>query len=377
SGPDARHRAGASGDADPATVGLRRLPDSDPAARPPGSGRRRKTPVAAPDGAEDATAVMEAIPAAPADDAPADAADRRGTANAPDADTIGDTGEDAPGAAAATAAEGPVPGGRLARRKAERQEKATRANKIANVFGEVMITTGVLMMLFVTYQLWWTNVEARAHANSQVDALLDQWDSGAGGGGGGDGASDGEGEETAGGDGEEDGGEVDTSPGVFSPGDGFALLHLPTIGVRVPIAEGVDPASVLDRGMVGRYSAEDGLPTAMPWDAEGNMGLAAHRNTHGEPFRYINRINPGEPIVVETESTYYVYEMRSRLDSTSPAHVQVLDPVPDSSGFEGPGRYITLTTCTPEFTSTYRLIVWGEMVSEQPRSDGKPDALLN
>ncbi|WP_338315471.1 class E sortase [Streptomyces bohaiensis] len=380
--------------ADPATVGLRPFPDS--AAPPAGSGRRRRAPspvppAPVPGGAEDATAVIEAIPAAPpvggpdgaggpvvagppgTTDAATDAT-RAATVSHDTADAVDGRDDDGPDATApAPATSGPVPGGRLARRQAERERKTTRANKIANVFGEVMITTGVLMMLFVTYQLWWTNVEARAHANSQVDALLDQWDSG--GGGSGDNAADSDREES-GGD-EEDDGEVDTSPGVFSPGDGFALLHLPTIGVRVPIAEGVDPASVLDRGMVGRYSAEDGLPTAMPWDAEGNMGLAAHRNTHGEPFRYINRINPGEPIVVETESTYYVYEMRSRLDSTSPAHIQVLDPVPDASGFSGPGRYITLTTCTPEFTSTYRLIVWGEMVSEQPRADGKPDALLN
>ncbi|NUW05291.1 class E sortase, partial [Streptomyces sp. CAI 127] len=46
------------------------------------------------------------------------------------------------------------------------------------------------------------------------------------------------------------------------------------------------------------------------------------------------------------------------------------------SGFTKPGRYLTLTTCTPEFTSTYRLIVWGKMVDERPRSEGKPDALV-
>ncbi|MGW4700153.1 class E sortase, partial [Streptomyces sp. NPDC004285] len=46
------------------------------------------------------------------------------------------------------------------------------------------------------------------------------------------------------------------------------------------------------------------------------------------------------------------------------------------SGFTAPGRYITLTTCTPEFTSTYRMIVWGKLVDERPRSKGKPQALV-
>ena len=54
----------------------------------------------------------------------------------------------------------------------------------------------------------------------------------------------------------------------------------------------------------------------------------------------------------------------------------VLAPIPKGSGFTQPGRYITLTTCTPEFTSKYRLIVWGKMVEERPRSKGKPDALV-
>jgi sortase A len=61
---------------------------------------------------------------------------------------------------------------------------------------------------------------------------------------------------------------------------------------------------------------------------------------------------------------------------TSPSNVSVLDAIPKGSGFTKAGRYITLTTCTPEFTSKYRLIVWGKMVEERPRSKGKPDALV-
>jgi sortase A len=68
--------------------------------------------------------------------------------------------------------------------------------------------------------------------------------------------------------------------------------------------------------------------------------------------------------------------MTSILPVTSPSNTKVLDPIPQGSGFTAPGRYITLTTCTPEFTSTYRMIVWGKMVEERPRSKGKPDALL-
>ncbi|MFD0651361.1 sortase domain-bontaining protein [Streptomyces malaysiensis subsp. malaysiensis] len=114
----------------------------------------------------------------------------------------------------------------------------------------------------------------------------------------------------------------------------------------------------------------------MPWDKKGNFALAGHRNTHGEPFRYINRLKPGDEIVIETQSRYYTYAMSSILPQTPPSNTGVIKPVPPGSGFTGPGRYITLTTCTPEFTSTYRMIVWGKMVDERPRSKGKPDALV-
>lgn len=79
--------------------------------------------------------------------------------------------------------------------------------------------------------------------------------------------------------------------------------------------------------------------------------------------------------MVETRDAYYTYEMTSSLAQTPPTNVAVIKPVPEGSGFTSPGRYITLTTCTPEFTSTYRMIVWGRMTDERPRSQGPPPAL--
>ncbi|MFE7214282.1 class E sortase [Streptomyces sp. NPDC057611] len=237
----------------------------------------------------------------------------------------------------------------LSRVEARRQARARRASPAviaSRVIGEMFITTGVVMLLFVTYQLWWTNVRAHAQAGSEAHQLQDDWASGK------------------------------RNPGTFEPGQGFALLHIPKLDVVVPIAEGISKPKVLDKGMVGHYGQGD-LNTAMPDAKTGNFGLAGHRNTHGEPFRYINKLSPGDAIVVETQDTYFVYKMASILPVTSPANISVLDPVPKGSGFTGPGRYITLTTCTPEFTSKYRMIVWGKMVEERPRSKGKPDALVS
>ncbi|MEU7557429.1 class E sortase [Streptomyces eurythermus] len=234
---------------------------------------------------------------------------------------------------------------RVEARRQARLRKPGPATLASRAIGELFITTGVLMLLFVTYQLWWTNVRAHAQAGSATHRLQDDWASGK------------------------------RSPGVFEPGQGFAILHIPKLDVVAPIAEGISNKRVLDKGMVGHYG-EAPLKTAMPQDKTGNFGLAAHRNTHGEPFRYINRLSPGDAVVVETQDTYFVYQVTSSLPVTSPSNVSVLDPVPPGSGFTRPGRYITLTTCTPEFTSKYRLIVWGKMVQERPRAKGKPDALI-
>ncbi|MEU1569847.1 class E sortase [Streptomyces collinus] len=252
-------------------------------------------------------------------------------------------------ASAAQADAGGRSGAPLSRVEARRQARARKpgaAVVASRAIGEVFITTGVLMLLFVTYQLWWTNVRAHAQAGKEASSLQNDWASGK------------------------------RNPGAFEPGQGFAILHIPKLDVVVPIAEGTNSKGVLDRGMVGHY-AEGALKTAMPGDKTGNFGLAGHRNTHGEPFRYINKLAPGDPIVVETQDEYFVYKMASILPVTPPSNTSVLNPVPTGSGFTKPGRYITLTTCTPEFTSKYRMIVWGKMVEERPRSKGKPDALVS
>ncbi|MFF4256326.1 class E sortase [Streptomyces sp. NPDC001663] len=239
-----------------------------------------------------------------------------------------------------------APLSRVEARRRARARKASPGVVASRAIGEVFITTGVLMLLFVTYQLWWTNVRAHAQADKETSTLQDDWASGK------------------------------RAPGEFEPGQGFAILHIPKLDVVVPIAEGVSNKKVLDKGMVGHYS-EGKLKTAMPDAKTGNFALAGHRNTHGEPFRYINRLQKGDEVVVETQDKYYVYKMTSTLPVTSPSNTSVIGPVPPQSGFTKPGRYITLTTCTPEFTSKYRLIVWGKMVEERPRSKGKPDALVD
>ncbi|WP_228454608.1 class E sortase, partial [Streptomyces alkaliphilus] len=212
------------------------------------------------------------------------------------------------------------------------------------VFGELMITAGVLLGLFVVYSLWWTNVVANQEANRAGDAVRESWETGGGA---------------------EDPADPD-EPRVYRPEDGIGFLHVPALGGdEILVKEGID-LPTLNGGVAGYY--DHPVESAMPWDEEGNFSLAAHRDGHGAKFHDIHKMREGDPIVFETRDSWYVYRVFSILPETSRYDIGVLDPIPEGSGATEPGRYITLTTCTPIFTSTYRYIVWGELERVEPMS---------
>lgn len=256
------------------------------------------------------------------------------------------------------------------------------------VGGEVLTTLGLVVALLVVHQVWWTNRQAAAAAQEQVQVLEEGW-----GRSSSESGSEAESQETVGEGAEDRGGDpvvvdggssgppVSSAPGrggVASPSpspgrsvggkapaarvpardEAYAVLRIPRLGLAVPVAEGVDKRAVLDKGYAGHYPG-----TAQP-GAEGNFALAGHRNTHGEPFRYLNRLRDGDEVFVDVRGRRYVYVVGKVLAETSPGDVGVIAPVPRSAvkpgyGYEVAGSYITLTTCTPEYTSKYRLVVWG------------------
>lgn len=236
--------------------------------------------------------------------------------------------------------------------------------------GEVLVTAGVVLMLLVVHQLWWTNREARQGAERKVEALEKEWGT-RGGGGSDSGATPSASAVRPAAKGATGGvrrrpeGDVVVS-GRPHASQAYAVLTVPRLGLRVPVAEGVSKPDVLNKGYVGHYPG-----TQQPGRA-GNFALAGHRNTHGEPFRYLPRLRPGDTIEVETATATYMYAVDRILPRTSSRDSGVIRPVPrsivrPSYGYDEPGYYITLTTCTPEFTSRYRMAVWGKLVSMRPR----------
>ncbi|MEU8728997.1 MULTISPECIES: class E sortase [Streptomyces] len=217
--------------------------------------------------------------------------------------------------------------------------------RAVSVFGELLITAGLVMGLFVVYSLWWTNVVADRAADQQADKVRDNWAQDRVGGGG---------------------------PGALDTKAGIGFLHVPAMGEGDVLVEKGTSMKVLNDGVAGYYTdpVKATLPTS---DKKGNFSLAAHRDGHGAKFHNIDKIEKGDPIVFETKDTWYVYKTYAVLPETSKYNVEVLGGIPEESGKKKAGHYITLTTCTPVYTSRYRYVVWGELVrTEKVDEDRTP-----
>ncbi|WP_370379270.1 class E sortase [Catenulispora sp. GAS73] len=235
---------------------------------------------------------------------------------------------------------------RSARGSARVARQAQRKLVLLSSIGEVLITLGAVMALYVVYTLWWTNVEAHKAANAEANQIQQQL---------------------------KPAGPSGAPKSTFAPSEGFALMTIPAIGKDdIPVMQGVDKEKVLDKGAVGHYTTP---ATAMPWDPTGNFAVAAHRRTYGEPFRYINQLRTGDHVVVETTHGWFVYALDKELPQTDPTNIGTIAPIPKGGPFTKPGRYITLTTCTPEWASTYRLIWWGHLVRVDPLNGPAPAEL--
>ncbi|MEU8835511.1 class E sortase [Streptomyces sp900116325] len=238
---------------------------------------------------------------------------------------------------------------------------------------EMIVTLGVVLLLLVVHQLWWTNRQARADARHKVQSLEQEWgrpggaDDGVPSAPSDEGASTDADTDTAGEGGDAPAGGGRTAAAAAPRWDqAYAVIRIPRLGLTAPVAQGISKSGVLDKGYVGHYPR-----TAQPGGA-GNFALAGHRNTHGEPFRHINRLRRGDRITVETRKHVYTYVVDKTLAQTAARDSGVIAAVPRSDlkpafGYSEPGSYVTLTTCTPEFTSRYRLVVWGKLAGVQER----------
>jgi sortase (surface protein transpeptidase) len=103
----------------------------------------------------------------------------------------------------------------------------------------------------------------------------------------------------------------------------------------------------------------------------------------GSPFLEIDELREGDPVVVETADSWFVYRVLGPAEQVpgqqvvSPSDVSVIAPTPDGPA-DGPptGAYLTLTTCHPEYSARQRLVVHavldGPPLSRAEAPDGPP-----
>jgi sortase A len=199
--------------------------------------------------------------------------------------------------------------------------------------GELCITAGLIMLLFVAYELWGTGAYTQAQQHKLGDELTRSWAGNAG--------------------------NVTTER--VRLGHGLALIRIPMLGksFHYVVIEGVSIADL--RKGPGHYPG-----TAMPGQI-GNFVISGHRTTYLAPFNKLGELRGGDKILIDTRANQYVYKVTST-KVVQPSDVSVAAPVPERPKANPTKRLITLTTCNPKYSAAQRLIIFGQLISTTPRA---------
>ncbi len=241
--------------------------------------------------------------------------------------------------------------------------KPRRRVSVVGVFGEILITLGVVTLLFVAWQLWIGDIIIADQRAAEATELSDQWQQ--------------EFEDTIGAQPAPDPTpDAPIEPPILAqPKDAekFATMRIPRFGpdYAVTMAGGTSRARTLDPIGIGHYA-----DSKMPGEA-GNFAVAAHRTTYGKPFNRIADLRIGDAIVVETPDGWYTYRFRT-LEYVRPDAVDVLLPVPQKLDTVNVGTgYLTMTSCSPLYSLAERIVAYSVFESYTPRADGPPASLTD
>lgn len=217
---------------------------------------------------------------------------------------------------------------------------------VLGIVGELMITAGVVLGLFVAWQLLWTDVVGDGEQAETVSQLEDSFRVPT---------------------------DHDDAPATRKPaefGDAFAILRIPRFGPAYakPVLEGTDRLT-LQKG-IGHYPE-----SVMPGEI-GNFAVAGHRTTYGKPFNKVAELKAGDLIIVETRESYFVYEVYEDL-IVAPTQTEVVAPVPGRRLGEQPTEALmTMTSCHPMFSSRQRWVTHSRLIQTIPHDQGLPPELL-
>ncbi|MEH0928670.1 class E sortase [Micromonospora sp. CPCC 205558] len=223
---------------------------------------------------------------------------------------------------------------------------ASRLRTGIRVTGEVLITFGLVVLLFAGYEVWGKSAIVDAHQNDLNNELAQVWA-----------PTD----------------DPTVAPSAAGPsakpsppvrGKPLAGLYIPKLDKNWVVVEGVTQADI--RYAPGHYPA-----SALPGQV-GNFSVAGHRNR--ATFWRLDELDDGDAIVVESKTEWYVYRV-SQTRIVRPTQVEVVAPVPGEPSKKATKRMLTLTTCNPKFDNYQRLIIHAELDRTQPKSAGRPAEL--
>ncbi|ROQ96986.1 sortase A [Streptomyces sp. 2132.2] len=239
---------------------------------------------------------------------------------------------------------------------------------VVRTFSEVCLTAGTLIVLFVAYVLLWTGVKADRAMDGEMARMRDGWAAAPAAAPSIPSPAPSAPPSAA--------PEVSPQPAppardqaAYPAGRAFAEMYIPRFGPdwNKPVLEGTG-TELLKKGL-GHYAG------TAPLGGTGNFSVAGHRRTYGDPFKDFPELRPGDAVILKDATTWYTYTVRSEPLRTLPTDVGVVDPVPRRSPFTGPGRYLTLTTCDPEWGHSHRLVVWAELTQTRTAAQGRPEGL--
>jgi sortase A len=217
---------------------------------------------------------------------------------------------------------------------------------VIGAIGRVLVTVGLLILLFVAYQLWGTGIyEARAQSDleSEFDRELARREP--------------QSPTTT-----TSGTTSTTAPLVLpstpAAGDPVGLIKIDEIGVDKVVVEGTTVPDL--RKAPGHYEGSP-LPGQL-----GNAAIAGHRTTYGAPFGNLDQLALGDTISIQTLTGTWKYELTRDPFVVSPTQTEVLDPVPGEAT-------LTLTTCNPKYSASERLIVQARLDQDGPPALQAPD----
>lgn len=230
--------------------------------------------------------------------------------------------------------------------------------------GQALVTVGVVIVLYVVYQVWVTDAVNHLRQNQLAAELNAKWEGGTD--------------------------PLFGGPGVVLPeipiGTAIALIRIPALGsdyVRV-IVEGTTQAALA--AGPGHYVGSE-LPGVV-----GNFAVAGHRSGNGSPFDDLDKLRAGDAIVIETRDSYFVYRVigdRGTGDPTVPddegmpgrqivdaSQIEVVSPVPGKPESTPHRKLLTLTTCEEYYFTLDRMIIHAELDGQPfPKSAGVPSVL--